>query len=130
MALTAEQCFAIRVPEIVSDAIEYPRLKAYIPYSEQVTSDTTYLEDYGMAVALRCLHMYTLDNFKKGSQSLGEIKRKRENKLEIEYFSSKGSSGSTSGVLDPNDLLQTKWGRELLELANMNILNPHTINTL
>ena len=123
--LTATECFEIRVPGIVADPVEYPKLQAYIPYSEQVTSETAYAVDYGMAVSLRCLHYYTLDKYQSGSQSVGDIKRKKEGKLEIEYHNKKESS-----TADREDLSQTKWGKELIELTNMNIMNPHTVNSL
>jgi len=130
MGLTAEEVFAVRVPQIVSDVVEYPKLQAYIPYCEQITSETAYTTDYGMAVALRCLHYYTLDKFVQGGQSVGNIKKKKEGKLEIEYFDSSSSGGNSGTTVDREDLRQTKWGKELLELASMNIMNPHTINSL
>lgn len=130
MALTPEQVFQIRVPQIVADGTEYPKLQAYIPYSEQITDETAFSIDYGMAVALRCLHYYTLDKFVQGGQSVGNIKKKKEDKLEIEYFDSSSSSGNSGTTVDREDLRQTKWGKELLELASMNIMNPHTVNSL
>lgn len=120
MALTPLDIVTIRLPALASAA----GVATYQTLAESRTNTTIGVdgwrseEVYATAVALRMMHMYSIDQ-SRASGEAGAIASKREGEQEITF----GSQGRSvrAAPLDP-DLEQTVYGRELLGLMRGNFL--------
>jgi hypothetical protein len=124
MGLTAQQVIAARAPQYATDS----RLATFIILAQQRTSTTRFGENYGLAVALRVLHMMDLEASRGGGSTNSGISRpgalasKSEGEISESYF---GAMQKRYGDKFP-DLCQTAYGIELIELIEGSILCPMT----
>ncbi len=108
MAQTPSQIIEYRNPTLFSSA----SLTMYIDLAAQRTSQTCFGDNYGLAVALRAMHMFSLDSRAGGSGDAGTVSSKREGGLAVSY-----SQNETTGNAS---LSQTSFGLELLSLIKSN----------
>jgi hypothetical protein len=122
MSLSAKQIIAIRAPQHSADT----RLDDFIELAEMQTS-TCFGDRYELAVALRVLHLLTLEDMRGGSATdtgiaiAGTITSESEGQLSRSY-----GSTAQDAAQKYNSLSCTAYGLELVELIESTMFKPRT----
>ena len=121
MALSPTQYLAAICPQLAADA----NLSVYLEMATNQVSGCFFGTNYNMAVALRAAHIYTLAQRPLGDS--GQISSKREGDLSVSYSTTSGESGG-------DDLNQTHYGKQYMQLAKqsgaaMSVLGADLSNT-
>ena len=103
--LSTDQYIMIKCPSLYADANK----SLWVQAAKDVLGSCFYGEWYGLAVALRAAHDYTLDNRIGGQGFSGPISSIKEKNLSVSFQTTGG---------DSNPLSQTSYGLELQELMN------------
>lgn len=114
MAMTPQDVVRVRLPALYASA----DLVTYLAMAQERTSTTVGVNGwksdttYAMAVALRAMHMYHIDQTRTLGEA-GAIGSKKEGELAVSF-----TAQSRSAKIAPPDidLEQTVYGRELLGL--------------
>ncbi len=123
LADDAKTYITIRKASFATDA----NIDALIDYAIKQTNEDKFSPNADKAVALRVMHWLEKKAMEGTDGSGNIVKRKKEDKLEVEYsVSSNSGSGGSGGSNDAGDkinwdLQNTSWGRELLELIRTHI---------
>ena len=128
MALSITAIITLRAPQFASD----PRLNDFIELAELQTS-SGFGARYNFAVALRVLHVLTLEVIHNGLTSAstsgtaiaGIIASESEGDLSRSYENTSASMGAGVAGRYVN-LSTTAYGTELIELINSTFFKPRT----
>lgn len=97
--------------------VQEPRFDTWIEMAEDQLSRSYFGTSYCLAVALLVSHMGVLETTKEDASHVGSVSSISEGGISISY--------SASGAGTDDDLLQTTWGRQFLNLRNSKRIGPN-----
>jgi hypothetical protein len=123
--LTANNIIDVRAPALVD-----PARAVYIEMARLNTSNTAFGNHYEQAVALRAMHIWSVDQQNKATAGSGGVIGQHGAVSESEGELSRAwGSASSIAQIQSADLAQSTFGVELISLIRMNCLTVMNRNT-